>query len=45
MQDKDIVYVADAEVTPLEKALNVLSNITAPVTSSYILCTSGQVKC
>jgi polysaccharide biosynthesis/export protein len=45
VRDKDIVYVADAEVTPLEKVLNVFSNITAPVTSSYILCTSGEVKC
>jgi hypothetical protein len=25
--------------------LNVFANITAPVTSSYILCTSGEVKC
>lgn len=45
VHDKDIVYVADAEVTPLEKVLNVFANITAPVTSAYILCTSGQVKC
>jgi polysaccharide export outer membrane protein len=45
VHDKDIVYVADAEVTPLEKVLNVFSNITAPITSSYLLCTSGQVKC
>jgi polysaccharide export outer membrane protein len=45
LRDQDIVYVADAEVTPLEKVLNVFSNITAPVTSSYFLCTSGQVKC
>lgn len=45
VRDKDIVYVADAEVTPLEKVLNVFSNITAPVTSAYILCTSGEVKC
>jgi polysaccharide export outer membrane protein len=45
VHDKDIVYVADAEVTPLEKVLNVLAMVTGPVTSSYILCTSGQVKC
>lgn len=45
LRDKDIIYVADAEVTPLEKVLNVFSSITAPVTSAYILCTSGQVKC
>jgi polysaccharide export outer membrane protein len=45
VRDKDIIYVADAEVTPLEKVLNVFANITAPVTSSYILCTSGEVKC
>jgi polysaccharide biosynthesis/export protein len=45
VRDKDIVYVADAEITPLEKVLNVFSYITAPVTSSYILCTSGDVKC
>lgn len=45
VRDKDIIYVANAEVTPLEKALNVFSSITAPVTSAYILCTSGQVKC
>jgi polysaccharide export outer membrane protein len=45
VHDKDIVYVADAEVTPLEKVLNVFATITAPITSSYILCTSGEVKC
>jgi polysaccharide export outer membrane protein len=45
VHDKDIVYVAEAEVTPLEKVLNVFSNITAPITSAYILCTSGEVKC
>ncbi|HEY1797400.1 MAG TPA: polysaccharide biosynthesis/export family protein [Stellaceae bacterium] len=45
VRDEDIVYVADAEVTPLEKVLNVFSTITAPVTSAYILCTSGEVQC
>ena len=45
VRDKDIIYVANAEVTPVEKVLNVFANITAPVTSSYILCTSGEVKC
>jgi polysaccharide export outer membrane protein len=45
VRDKDIVYVADAEVTPLEKVLNVFATITAPITSAYILCTSGEVKC
>lgn len=45
LRDKDIIYVANAEVTPLEKVLNVFSTITAPVTSTYILCTSGEVRC
>ena len=45
LRDKDIIYVANAKVTPLEKVLNVFSLITAPVTSGYIICTSGNVKC
>lgn len=45
VRDKDIVYVADADVTPLQKVLNVFSAITVPVTNSYILCNSGEVKC
>jgi polysaccharide export outer membrane protein len=45
VRDKDIVYVADAGVTPLEKVLNVFASITQPVTNSYILCNSGKVKC
>ncbi|HEX3885432.1 MAG TPA: polysaccharide biosynthesis/export family protein [Stellaceae bacterium] len=45
VRDKDIVYVANAAVTPIEKVLNTFSLVTQPVTNAYILCTSGEVKC
>ncbi|MGH7094041.1 MAG: hypothetical protein ACREFB_10950, partial [Stellaceae bacterium] len=45
VHNRDIIYVSDAAVTPLEKVLNTFSLLTQPVVNAYLLCQSGQVTC
>jgi polysaccharide biosynthesis/export protein len=38
VQDKDIIFVADAEAVPVTQALQALSRITGPITSALLIC-------
>jgi polysaccharide export outer membrane protein len=38
VRDKDIIFVADAELVPTMNALRVLSQITGPITSGLLIC-------
>ena len=38
VQDKDIIFVANAEMVPITHALQALSKITGPITSALLIC-------
>jgi polysaccharide export outer membrane protein len=44
VKDKDIIFVAEAKLVPITRALQALSLITGPVTRAVLICQSG-VKC
>jgi polysaccharide export outer membrane protein len=38
VQDRDIIFVAEAKLVPVTRALQALSRITGPVTSGMLIC-------
>jgi polysaccharide export outer membrane protein len=38
VQDKDIIFVANAETVPVTEALQALSRVTGPITSALLIC-------
>lgn len=42
VQDKDIIFVADAKAVPVTRALQALSKVTGPVLSGFLICQSTK---
>jgi len=42
VRDKDIVFVANAEIQPVYRFFTALQNVTGPVVSGFLVCQSGS---
>ncbi|MGE3782091.1 MAG: hypothetical protein AB7H71_05045, partial [Alphaproteobacteria bacterium] len=38
VQDRDIIFIAEAKAVPITRALQAVSQITGPVTRAFIIC-------
>lgn len=45
VRDQDIVFVAEAKLVPITRALQALSQISGPVSSALVICQTTSVKC
>jgi hypothetical protein len=42
VRDKDVVFVANAEVMPVYRAFTALQNVTGPIVTGLLTCQNGK---
>jgi polysaccharide export outer membrane protein len=45
VRDRDVVFVANAEILPVYRAFATLQNVTGPVITGFLACNTGNRKC
>ena len=45
VRDKDILFVANAEILPVYRAFSALQNVTGPVITGFLACNTGNKRC
>jgi polysaccharide biosynthesis/export protein len=45
VEDKDVIFVADAATVPLKKVFEVVGTFVGPYTSAVLVCRSSRAKC
>ena len=41
VHDKDVVFVANAEIMPVYRAFAALQNVTGPIVTGFLACNTG----